>query len=71
MKANDIRELTPEELQHQYEESVREHFNLRVQQSTGQIENPLRIRKLRREIARLKTIMMERRRRSKQDDNRG
>ncbi len=62
MKANDIRELTPEEFQHQYEEAVREYFNLRVQQSTGQVENPLRIRKLRRDIARFKTVMTERKR---------
>lgn len=60
MKARDIRELTPEELQYQYDETAKEYFNLRVQQATGQIENPLRIRKLRREIARFQTVMTER-----------
>ena len=60
MKATALRELTAEELQHQYDETQAELFNLRIQKSSGQIENPARLRLLRREIARIKTIMHER-----------
>ena len=60
MKTNALREMTDEELQEQYRESARELFNLRMQQATGQIENPLRIRHVRRDIARMKTVMQER-----------
>ena len=60
MKANSIRELTAEELDHQYDETQQELFNLRIQKSSGQLENPARLRHLRRELARIKTIMNER-----------
>lgn len=60
MKPSDIRELTDEELDHQFDEVRQELFNLRLQQSTGQLENPARIRLLRREVARMKTLMNER-----------
>lgn len=60
MKPDAIRELTEEELQHHYDEVRREFFNLRVQASTGQLENPARLRVLRREVARIKTIVNQR-----------
>jgi large subunit ribosomal protein L29 len=60
MKTNALRELTPEELVHQYDETQQELFNLRIQKSSGQLENPARLRLLRRELARIKTIMNER-----------
>ena len=60
MKASAIRDLTPEELRQRREETRRELFNLRVQQSTGQLENPSRIRRLRRDIARIETVVSER-----------
>ncbi len=60
MKATDIRELTNEELQHQFDETRREMFNLRVQKSTGQLENPARLRILRRDVARMETVLTER-----------
>ena len=60
MKANNIRELTNEELQHQFDETRREMFNLRIQKSTGQLENPARLRMLRRDVARMETILTER-----------
>lgn len=56
MKAKAIRELTAEELEQRLGESRKELFNLRMQQSTGQLENPVRIRHLRREIARIQTV---------------
>lgn len=62
MKASQIRELTREELQQRYDETTQELFNLRMQKSTGQIENPSRLRLLRREIARIRTIMHEKER---------
>ena len=62
MKATQIRELTSEELQQKYDETQQELFNLRMQKSTGQIENPSRLRLLRREIARVRTIMNEKER---------
>ena len=61
MKITEMKELTPDELRHQYEETAKELFNLRVQKSTGQLEKPSRIRELRREIARLRTVQSERR----------
>ena len=60
MKTSEIKDLTDEELQASFEERTRELFNLRVQQTTGQLENPLRVRSVRREIARIKTIMSNR-----------
>lgn len=59
MKIQEIRDLTPEELRHQFEETSKELFNLRVQQATGQLEKPSRIRELRREMARMRTVENE------------
>ena len=65
MKIQEMRDLTPEELRHQYEETSKELFNLRVQQATGQLEKPSRIRELRREVARLRTVENEHKREAK------
>ena len=62
MKAIDIRELTDEEFQQAYEETMQELFNLRMQKSSGQLENPSRLRILRRNVARIRTIMNEKKR---------
>ncbi len=62
MKAKDIIDLTDEELDQRYRDSRKELFNLRMQQSTGQLDNPMRLRLVRRDIARIKTIMTDRRR---------
>ncbi len=62
MKAREHRELTDEELQQRYEDTRKELFNLRIQQSTGQIEKATRLRLLRREVARLLTVQRERER---------
>ena len=53
----DYKSLKPEELAERLNERVEELENLRMQQSTQQLPNPLRIRFVRRDIARLKTIM--------------
>lgn len=57
MKQRDLQELTEEELQNHFGEVQQELFNLRVQKSTGQLENPARVRILRREIARINMLM--------------
>lgn len=61
MKAEELREATDEELQEKEEELRRELFNLRFQLATAQIENPMRVRVVKKDIARIKTIMRERR----------
>ena len=61
MKAVKMRELTPEELAQQCVDMQRELFNLRIQKSSAQIEQPSRLRSLRRDIARAQTILQERR----------
>lgn len=60
MKAKDIRDLSTEELEHKLAELKEELFNLRFQMATGQLENPLRMKDVRRTIARVKTVVRER-----------
>lgn len=52
--------MTEKELDQKYKELKEELFNLRFQHATGQLDNPVRIREVRRTIARVKTIMRER-----------
>ena len=59
MKIADIRALSAEELVKKEQDMRKELFNLRFQQATGEIENPMRIRTLRKSIARVLTIMTE------------
>jgi large subunit ribosomal protein L29 len=61
MKLADLRALTNEELDRHLEELKEEMFNLRFQQSRNRLENPIRIREVRRETARVKTLQTERR----------
>ncbi|MGB9680031.1 MAG: 50S ribosomal protein L29 [Thermoanaerobacteraceae bacterium] len=60
MKAKEIRDLTNEELIQKLSDLKGELFNLRFQLATGQLDNPMRIRDVRKSIARIKTIMRER-----------
>ncbi|HBT46531.1 MAG TPA: 50S ribosomal protein L29 [Peptococcaceae bacterium] len=60
MKASELRELTTEELARKVLDWKQELFNLRFQQATGQLDNPMRLREVRRNIARAKTIIRER-----------
>jgi large subunit ribosomal protein L29 len=55
----EIRELSPDELQQRLVETREELFNLRFQNATGQLDNYRRLRQLRRDVARIKTIMRE------------
>lgn len=59
MKARDIRDMTAEELQARLKDLKGELFNLRFQLATGQLDNIMRIRQVRRDIARVKTVMRE------------
>ena len=63
MKIKDLKELTDEELQTRRRDLKHETLNLRVQQQSGQLENPARIRSVRRTVARIETILSARRRR--------
>jgi len=60
MKASELKDMTPEELRQKYEDTKKELFNLRIQQSTGQIEKAIRLRELRRDVARMLTVLHER-----------
>ncbi len=60
MKAKEIREFTAEELTSKLAGLKEELFNLRFQLATGQCENPMKIREVKKSIARIKTIQRER-----------
>ena len=63
MKAPDVRVRTDDELTEQLDTLGRESFNLRFQRANGQLENTSRVRQVRRDIARIKTVLGERHRR--------
>lgn len=56
-KVKQLTDLTAVELQQQLDDAKKELFNMRLQQVSGQLENPLRIRAVRRSVARIKTVM--------------
>jgi large subunit ribosomal protein L29 len=60
VSASELRELTGEELVLRLKEAKEELFNLRFQMATGQLENNRRLRSVRRDIARIYTVMRER-----------
>ena len=60
MRANEFRELPPQELPIRLDEVKEEFFNLRFQNATGQLENDRQLGRLKREIARIQTILQER-----------
>ena len=59
MKANEIRDLTADEQAEKLKSLKEELFNLRFQHATGQLENPMKIRDIKKSIARIKTIMRQ------------
>jgi large subunit ribosomal protein L29 len=59
VKPDEIREMSVEDLKAKIEELTRERFNLRFRSATESIENPMRFRSLRRDIARMQTILRE------------
>ena len=60
MEIKEIRNLSTEEIMKKIESNKEELFNLRFSQATGNLEKPSRIRELRKEVARMKTIIRER-----------
>ena len=64
VKTKDLRAMTIDELEAKLLENKKEQFNLRVQQSTGQLANTAQIRKVRREIAKINTLITERQKNS-------
>ena len=57
MKASDVRAKTADELKDQLVDLKKEQFNLRFQLATQQLEKPARVRQVRRDIARIKTVL--------------
>ena len=60
MKVKEVRQLSEAELSNRLTELKAELFNLRFQLATGQLDNPLRVKAVRKDIARVKTIVRER-----------
>jgi large subunit ribosomal protein L29 len=61
MKAEELRAMSPDQLQEKLGDLKKEQFNLRFQRATGQLENTSRVRAVRRDIARIKTVEGQRR----------
>lgn len=59
MKANDVRKLSPAQLEGKLLELKKDLFQLRLQHATNQLENPIRISEVKKDIARVKTIIRE------------
>ena len=64
VKTKDLRAMTIDELETKLTENKKEQVNLRVQQATGQLQNTSNIRKVRREIAKINTLITERKKNS-------
>jgi large subunit ribosomal protein L29 len=69
-KSADVRARTDDELNEQLETLGKEIFNLRFQRASGQLENTARVRQVRRDIARIKTVLGERRRQAQPSEAR-
>jgi large subunit ribosomal protein L29 len=59
MKAQDLRDKTPDQLREELASLKKESFNLRFQQATGQLESTARMRTVKRDVARVNTILNE------------
>ena len=59
MKAQELKDKTPEQLQEQLVALKKEAFNLRFQKATNQLENTARMRAVRRDVARIKTVLAQ------------
>jgi len=65
MKSKEVREMSIDQLKQQLISKEEELFNLKIQLATKQLENPMKIREARRNVARLKTILREKEKGSK------
>ena len=59
MKANDIRKMSKDELEEKLKDLKKDLFTLRMQHATNQLDNPIRISQVRKDIARVKTVLRE------------
>ena len=59
MKANEVRKMSAAELENKLKDLKKDLFNLRLQHATNQLDNPIRIAQVKRDIARVKTIIRE------------
>jgi large subunit ribosomal protein L29 len=64
VKTKDLRAMSVDELETKLTENKKEQFNLRVQKATGQLQNTAQVRKVRREIAKINTLITERKKNS-------
>lgn len=64
VKTKDLRAMSVDELESKLTENKKEQFNLRVQKATGQLQNTAQVRKVRREIAKINTLITERKKNS-------
>lgn len=60
MKVKEAKEMSPEELKKSLDDSKDELFRLKFQLATGQLDNPMRIREVKKDIARVKTVIRQR-----------
>jgi large subunit ribosomal protein L29 len=60
MKIKDFNEMSPDELKHKQDELVDQLFKLRFQKSLGQLDSPMKVKNVRRDIARVKTLLNRR-----------
>ena len=65
LKTEDLRAMTPDQLDDELIKLKKEQFNLRFQRATGQLANTSRVREVRRDIARIKTIAAQKKRAEK------
>ena len=61
MKAQDVRQMTEDQIGDEVVRLKKEQFNLRFQRATGQLENTARVRQVRRDIARIQTVVRQKR----------
>ena len=64
VKTKDLRAMSLEELEAKLVENKKEQFNLRIQQSTGQLQNTAQLAKVRKEVAKINTLITERKKNS-------
>ena len=60
MKIKELNDMSPDELRHKQEELVDQLFKLRFQKSLGQLDSPMKVKNVRRDIARIKTVLNRR-----------
>jgi large subunit ribosomal protein L29 len=59
MKIKELNDMSPDELRHKQEELVDQLFKLRFQKSLGQLESPMKVKNVKRDIARIKTLITQ------------